>query len=232
VSAWRLFWTSVVARAWTHAGYPLAAAGLARLRERRVARGDATSSVSLIVAAHDEEDVVVTRAKDLLQLDYPPELLNLVASDAVAEKTEKVVEEVAAREPRVLRCPRGGKVAAQNLAVKETGSEMLAFSDANVRWEPDTLRKHRLLRYRRGLLHLARLGTSLALRRRGPFYDAALAALLAGLGLALAGRLCAPIPGVGFAYYYALVTWATMVALAPYARFGVLAVLERAEGTG
>jgi len=40
----------------------------------------------------------------------------------------------------VIRNPRGGKVAAQDRAVRETSSEIVAFSDANSRWEPDALR--------------------------------------------------------------------------------------------
>ena len=56
-------------------------------------------------------------------------------------------------------------------------------------------------------------------------------ALVAGLGLAAAGRLRAPMPGAALAYYYVLVTLATVVALVRYLRFGVPAVWEKATGT-
>ena len=49
--------------------------------------------------------------------------------------------------------------------------------------------------------------------------------------LALAGRLRIPIPGAAIAYYYVLVTWATVAALFRYARFGVPPVWEKVEGT-
>jgi Glycosyl transferase family 2 len=42
---------------------------------------------------------------------------------------------------RLLRCPRGGKVAAQDRAVRETSGEIVAFSDANATWAPDALRR-------------------------------------------------------------------------------------------
>ena len=77
----------------------------------------------MIVAAHDEEEVIERRLENLLALDYPADRLEIVvASDASDDGTDAIVEEVAAREPRVrlLRCPRGGKVAAQNRAVQET----------------------------------------------------------------------------------------------------------------
>ena len=41
---------------------------------------------------------------------------------------------------RVLRNPRGGKVNAQNNAVRETDADVVAFSDANCTWAPDALR--------------------------------------------------------------------------------------------
>lgn len=138
-----LFWGSLGALAWTHAGYPLAAGALARVRERRVAR-DARyePSVTVIVAAHNEEAVIERRLENLLALDYPAEKLEIVvASDASGDRTNELVEAIAAREPRVrlLDCPRGGKVAAQDRAVRETSGDVVAFSDANARWAPDAL---------------------------------------------------------------------------------------------
>ena len=369
-----LFWATAAALVWTHVGYAVFAAFLARVRPRAVRKGDVTPSVAVIVAAHDEEDVIAARLENLLALEYPSDRLEVVvASDASTDRTDEIVETLAARDGRVrlVRCPRGGKVAAQNRAVRETGSEVVAFSDANSTWAPDALRKlvrsfadpavayvcgrvalrdpeganregaywryetwlraqesalgsvtggngaiyavrradysevdprfghdlafpylmvqrgrravyepaavafekpardfeaeygrkarmfehcwlivakggmfrrvgplylvellsHRLLRYASGLLHVVLLVASVALVRRGLVYELALSAQLAWLVLAAAGRFRLPIPGAGVAYYYLLVTWAPLAALARYARFGVPAVWEKAEGT-
>jgi cellulose synthase/poly-beta-1,6-N-acetylglucosamine synthase-like glycosyltransferase len=140
-----LFWGSAAALAWTHVGYPLAAGALARVRERRVAKDPAAEpSVSVIVAAYDEEAVIERRLENLLALDYPTDRLEIVvASDASSDRTDELVEAVAGREPRVrlLRCPRGGKVAAQDRAVRESSADVVAFSDANATWAPDALRR-------------------------------------------------------------------------------------------
>jgi cellulose synthase/poly-beta-1,6-N-acetylglucosamine synthase-like glycosyltransferase len=139
-----LFWSSLGALAWTQAGYPLAAAALARLRGRPVRKEAIDPTVSLIVAAHNEEHVIERRLDNLLALDYPSDKLEIVvASDASTDRTDELVETVSARDPRlrVLRCPRGGKVAAQNRAVRATNGEILAFSDANAQWRSDALRK-------------------------------------------------------------------------------------------
>jgi len=140
-----LFWGALGALAWTHAGYPLAAGVAARLRPRPV-RQDAAAepTVTVVVAAHDEEPVIERRLENLLGLDYPPARLEIVvASDASTDRTDELVARVAAREPRVrlLRCPRGGKVAAQNRAVAASTADVVAFSDANATWAPDVLRR-------------------------------------------------------------------------------------------
>jgi cellulose synthase/poly-beta-1,6-N-acetylglucosamine synthase-like glycosyltransferase len=140
VAAVVLFWASLAALAWTHALYPLAIALLARARTRTVARDDAyLPSVALIVTAYNEEDAIERRLENLRGLDYPPELLELVVtSDASTDRTEELAEGAGAR---VIRNVRGGKVAAQDAAVRATDAEVVAFSDANATWAPDALRK-------------------------------------------------------------------------------------------
>jgi cellulose synthase/poly-beta-1,6-N-acetylglucosamine synthase-like glycosyltransferase len=143
VLAKAVFWGTLGALAWTHAGYGLAMRLLAHVRPRPVARDDLTPSVAVIVSAHDEEAVIGRRLENLLALDYPPDRLQIVvASDGSTDRTNEVVREVAAREPRValLECPREGKVAAQHRAVRETESEVVAFTDANSEWRRDALR--------------------------------------------------------------------------------------------
>ena len=93
----------------------------------------------MIVAAHDEESVIERRVANLRELDYPSDRLELVVtSDASTDRTEELAEAAGAR---VIRNPRGGKVAAQDSAVRQTESDVVAFSDANCTWAPDALRK-------------------------------------------------------------------------------------------
>jgi cellulose synthase/poly-beta-1,6-N-acetylglucosamine synthase-like glycosyltransferase len=140
-----LFWGSLGALAWTHVGYPLAAAAVARVRTRPVRTDESYQpTVTVIVAAHDEEAVIEQRLQNLLALDYPADSLSIVvASDASGDRTDELVAAVAAREPRVrlLACARGGKVNAQNRAVRETAGDVVAFTDANAAWARDALRR-------------------------------------------------------------------------------------------
>jgi cellulose synthase/poly-beta-1,6-N-acetylglucosamine synthase-like glycosyltransferase len=137
-----LFWLSLAALAWTHVLYPVGAAALARVRTRRVRKEAIEPSVTVIVAAYNEEAVIERRLENLLALDYPAGQLELVVtSDASSDRTHELVQRFADRGVRLIVNPRGGKVAAQNRAVRETAGEILAFSDANATWAPDALRE-------------------------------------------------------------------------------------------
>ncbi|HEY6052336.1 MAG TPA: glycosyltransferase family 2 protein [Gaiellaceae bacterium] len=140
IAARVLFWASFGALVWTHAAYPAAAALVARVRRREIRRDDGLlPSVAVIVAAYNEEAVIERRIENLRALDYPAEKLEIVVTaDAPTDRTVELAEAAGAR---VVRNPRGGKVAAQDRAVRETESEIVAFSDANATWPSDALRK-------------------------------------------------------------------------------------------
>jgi cellulose synthase/poly-beta-1,6-N-acetylglucosamine synthase-like glycosyltransferase len=139
-----VFWVSVGLLVYTHLGYPAVLWALARRRDpsgRQAveATDDALPRVSLIVAAHDEEDVIERKIADALALEYPRDRLEIVvASDGSEDRTVEVAR--AAGADLVLDLPRGGKVAALNAAVERSSGEILAFSDANSFWRPNALR--------------------------------------------------------------------------------------------
>jgi cellulose synthase/poly-beta-1,6-N-acetylglucosamine synthase-like glycosyltransferase len=135
-----LFWASLGLLVWTHLGYPLAVWAVARVRPRRVRPGDRLPSVAVIIPAYNEETVIARRLENLLALDYPRDRLELVVtSDASTDRTHEIVE--AFDGIKLIRNPRGGKVAAQDRAVRESEAELVAFSDANATWAPDALRR-------------------------------------------------------------------------------------------
>jgi len=90
---------------------------------------------------------------------------------------------------------------------------------------------HRLLRYGSGILHVLLLVSNAALVGEGWIYQLAFSLQLVWLLLAVAGRYRVPIPGAGLAFYYLVVTWATLAGLARYVRFGPPLLWERIEGT-
>jgi Glycosyl transferase family 2 len=136
-----VFWVCVGLLLYTHVGYALLLALLARLRR---APGPPQPSlaelplVSVIVPAYAEEGVIGGRIANLLALDYPRERLELiVACDGSPDETAERAR--AAGADLVLELPRGGKIRAQDTGVERASGEIVAFSDANVTWEADAL---------------------------------------------------------------------------------------------
>jgi cellulose synthase/poly-beta-1,6-N-acetylglucosamine synthase-like glycosyltransferase len=138
-----LFWLSAGAIVYTHLGYPLVLWVLVRIRNRASVyetEGHELPTVSLIIPAYDEEDVIAEKVANALALDYPRERLQIIvasdgSSDATAERAR------AAGADLVLELPPGGKITALNAGAEQATGEVLAFSDANSAWFPDALRQ-------------------------------------------------------------------------------------------
>jgi glycosyltransferase involved in cell wall biosynthesis len=136
-----VFWVSGALIVWTQLGYALSLALLARLlgRQRgseRIPDPDGLPSLSLIIAAHDEQSVIAAKVQNARELDYPRDRLELIiacdgCSDATAERARQEGADV------VLELARGGKIRAQDAAVERARGEIVAFSDANSSWAPD-----------------------------------------------------------------------------------------------
>jgi hypothetical protein len=135
-----LFWISSGLIVWTQALYAPALALLRRLKGSPpvAPSGAFDGTVSLVVAAYNEESVIEAKVANALALEWPRERLELIvavdgASDATAERARAAGADV------VLELSRGGKIRAQDAAVRAARGEVIAFGDANALWEPDAL---------------------------------------------------------------------------------------------
>jgi cellulose synthase/poly-beta-1,6-N-acetylglucosamine synthase-like glycosyltransferase len=137
-----VFWACLGAILWTHFGYPLFIALVARIHRRPVEKRDILPTVAFLIAAYNEESVIEAKLENALALDYPPELIRIVvASDASTDRTHEIVERFADRGVELLVCPRGGKMPALDGAVRRTDGEIVCMGDANVLWDADAVRK-------------------------------------------------------------------------------------------
>ncbi len=137
-------WVALALLVWTHVGYPIFAFAWARVAPRHLDTFEIEPRVALIIAAHNEADVIEAKLENALALDYPREKLRIiVTSDASDDGTDEIVKRYASRGVELVRAERGGKVNAQDAAVRllDDATEVLAFSDANCDWEPDALRE-------------------------------------------------------------------------------------------
>jgi cellulose synthase/poly-beta-1,6-N-acetylglucosamine synthase-like glycosyltransferase len=137
-------WVALALILWTHLGYPILAFVWSKLLPRQIHAADIEPFVALVIAAHNEADVIEAKIENALALDYPSERLRIiVTSDASDDGTDELVERYASQGIELVRAERGGKVNAQDTAVRALGDwpDLIAFSDANCAWEPEALRR-------------------------------------------------------------------------------------------
>ena len=99
-------------------------------------------SVSVLIAARNEERDIGWKIAETLAWEYPGDKLEvLVASDASDDRTDEIVSAI--RDPRLtfIRMGRGGKVRALNRLAKLARGEILFFTDANAHVGSEALRR-------------------------------------------------------------------------------------------
>jgi cellulose synthase/poly-beta-1,6-N-acetylglucosamine synthase-like glycosyltransferase len=131
------FWASVGLVVYAYVGYPVLICVLSRAFGRKPAPpvvADAElPSVSLLVAAYNEEKEIADRIVNALKQDYPKGMLEVViASDGSSDRTSEIARGFARHGVRLLDYPvRRGKATVLNDAFGELGGEVVVLSDAN-----------------------------------------------------------------------------------------------------
>lgn len=140
-----IFWGFILFLAYTYIGYPAFLAVIGSFRRRPQKQpGQHFPTVSVLIAAHNEEAGIADKIRNTLALEYPPENMEIVvASDGSADRTDEIIGAIAAGEPRVrlIRVePRRGKTNAQNYAVPHCRGEVIVFSDATTIYHPEAVK--------------------------------------------------------------------------------------------
>jgi len=117
-------------------GYPLLAAHVAGRRARPVRKQFSPLSVSVMLAVRNGERELDAKLTSLLELDYPPHLLEIFvlsdgSTDGTVELARKWIEAVTERGARlqVLDLPPGGKSAALNAGLAKATGEIVFYTD-------------------------------------------------------------------------------------------------------
>lgn len=100
--------------------------------------------MSIVIAAHNEEEVIYQRVKNCLDQDYPKEKFNvLVASDHSSDSTDAIIKKLMQEDNRVylIQASQPGKSTAQNEAVENNSSDLIIFTDAGTTFTSDFLRQ-------------------------------------------------------------------------------------------
>lgn len=132
----------VVTAIYAYIAYPAIIWLIARIRPYK-SSGVRTAhpAVTLTVPVYNAVSTIRTTVERLLELDYPPEKLQLlVLSDASTDGTDDVVREFAVRGVELLRAPtRRGKTVAENSAVAVARGDIIVNVDSTVVVPPSSL---------------------------------------------------------------------------------------------
>ena len=139
------FWISLFLVFYTFFGYGILLYILVKLRvaikgKRKIPdNGGNWPTVTLIVAAYNEQDYIIDKIKNTLELNYPKDKINFIfVTDGSNDKTPDLI----ATYPQIKlmhRPERSGKIAAVHRAMKEVTTEVAIFTDANTFLNKDSM---------------------------------------------------------------------------------------------
>lgn len=142
------FWLSLGLVVYAYVGFPIAIWLAAKWFGRNRAVGvlePPLPTVSVLIAALNEEEVIGERLENALACDYPSERCEIViASDGSTDRTADIVRDFASRHPgrvRLLEYPvRRGKATVLNDSLPKLSSDIIVLSDANTFFDAAALR--------------------------------------------------------------------------------------------
>ena len=138
-----LFWGSVGVITYTYAGYAGWLWLRRRWRYRPVKASPFTPLLSIVMVVRNEAEVLDRKLRNLTELDYPQELRRIiVVSDGSTDGTNDILSLWSERSgiQVILHPDSQGKAARLNDAIEAATGEIVVFTDARQKIEPDAVR--------------------------------------------------------------------------------------------
>ena len=126
-----IFLIAIIAPLYTYLIYPLI---LKILKPKNyIQDGNFQPTVSIVIAAYNEEKVIQSKIENIIRLDYPKDKIEyIIGSDGSTDKTNEILKQYSdVKNIHILYLPRKGKVAVINEMLKIVKGEIIIFSDAN-----------------------------------------------------------------------------------------------------
>jgi len=122
--------------------FPILTFFIATVRNLNVNQKEIFPTISLIIAAYNEEKVIKEKIINSFSLDYPKRNIEIiVVSDGSTDATPRIVSDF---QPQgvigLFSQPRKGKTSALNHAVSKATGVIIVFSDANSMYKKDALK--------------------------------------------------------------------------------------------
>ena len=130
-----IFWVGILVVGYTYVGYGIIIYILSKLRKRTNVLSSTPDeqlpAVTLLVAAHNEADIIRTKIQNTLELDYPKNKLEIFfVTDGSTDQTPEIVKEYPAIQ-LFHSFERKGKIHAVNRVMKSVKTPIVIFCDAN-----------------------------------------------------------------------------------------------------
>ncbi|MDQ6815254.1 MAG: glycosyltransferase family 2 protein [Bacteroidota bacterium] len=140
-----IFWVSVFIIFYTYAGYGIVLFLLVKIRQAIKGKRPVYNnlkdlpSVTLIIAAYNEEKIIEEKIQNTLSLTYPADKINyLFVTDGSTDRTPEVVAKYSQIQ-LMHSSQRSGKINAVHRAMKKVTTEVAIFTDANTFLNKDAL---------------------------------------------------------------------------------------------
>jgi len=137
------FWISVLLLVHVFVGYPAWIALQARLFPRPVRKRSILPRVTAVISVHDGAAHIQTKLKNLTDLSYPREKLDIViACDGCSDDSARLAREFGDTRVQILEFPaRRGKAACLNSAVRQAHGDVLLLTDVRQKLSPMALQE-------------------------------------------------------------------------------------------
>lgn len=123
-------------------GYPMILWFLAFFGGRQIVQQKIVPTVTLIISAYNEEEIIAAKLINSLELEYPKDRLEIVVASESDDRTNEIVGSYGAHGVQLFAYPtREGKTATLFRVVPRTTGQVLVFSDANAFYQSDALEK-------------------------------------------------------------------------------------------
>jgi biofilm PGA synthesis N-glycosyltransferase PgaC len=137
------FWACIFLVIYIYIGYPFLITLIASFRKDSMNESIYLPTLTLLIAAYNEEKIITEKLENSLSLDYPRNHLQIiVADDGSTDETANIVRSFYNRGVQLISYPqRRGKLSAINNAMQKVHSEIVLFSDADNFYQLDAVRE-------------------------------------------------------------------------------------------
>lgn len=140
-----VFWVSLLLILHCYCLFPVTLPFVSELfkRKHKGAPSGELPTVSILISAFNEEAVIERKIKNLLEIDYPKEKLEiLIGDDGSKDRTAEIVASYADQGITLVKAPKNaGKAAMLNRLHAQATGELLVLCDANTMFFPNVVRE-------------------------------------------------------------------------------------------